>query len=234
MPSARHKLLLLFPILLLILAIGLAAYGGSRVPEPRFHGEVAKLLPPAPPGWTMTEKSIADTPEMKEAVDELLNYSDGTFVEYSNGNQRLSVYIAYWVPGKMSHRLVAAHTPDVCWVGNGWEKIQSKQITDMVIENQPIPAIQDRLFEANGQAEYVWFWHLVGNESKSYGTGHVPPWHAAITDLWVKGLNQREEQFFIRISSNVPLEKLLGNSPLKAVLVQLPWPDTIINGISQM
>src|SRR5690606_27133761 len=40
--------------------------------------------------------------------------------DYISGPLRLSVYVAYWEPAKMSSRLVAGQTPDVCWVGAGW------------------------------------------------------------------------------------------------------------------
>ena len=214
---------LIFAVILLIAATGLIVYGSTRIPEPTFHGKLADLLPEPPPGWTMVKKAIADTPEMKAAVDELLNYDDGVFVDYTNGTDRLSVYIAYWTPGRMSQRLVASHTPDVCWVGNGWKKESSETVTGLTAGGEALPPAEGRLFTINGSGEYVWFWHLVGGDAKSYATGNVPPWYAPLSDLVAKGLNQREEQFFIRLSSNVPLtskelkplmEKVISGLPL--------------------
>lgn len=191
----------------LLVAIVLVVYGNSRVSEPTFRGKLVDFLPPAPAGWTMTKREIADTPEMKEAVGELLNYDDGVFVDYTDGHNRLSVYIAYWKPGKMSHRLVAGHTPDVCWVGNGWKKESSETVTGLTGKNgEPLPPAEGRLFTINGQGEYVWFWHLVGHEVKSYTTGSTAPWYAVLSDLWGKGLQQRQEQFFIRLSAALPLD----------------------------
>jgi hypothetical protein len=228
-------------LLLLISAIGLVAYGALQVPSPKFIGSVHDLLPPPPPGWTVKEKPIADSPEMKEAVAEILNFDDGVFVDYIQGTTRLSVYIAYWRPGRMSHRLVAAHTPDVCWVNGGWKKELAGPTPPLSIAvdasiniNIPtstngasphaIPAGEARIYTAQGNPEHVWFWHLVGQESKSYSTGGVPPWYASIADLFAKGLNQRDEQFFIRLSSNVPLSELKNSAVLPAVLGHLPWP----------
>jgi hypothetical protein len=138
----------------------------------------------------------------------------------------------------MSHRLVAAHTPDVCWVGSGWEKrvAQRLELFPMPAPAQStnpssnadilmIPPGEARAFTLNGTTEHVWFWHLVGQESKSYGTGAQPPWHAAITDLFRKGFNQREEQFFIRISSPKPLEAQMDSGPLPRLLSRIPWPQ---------
>jgi hypothetical protein len=193
----KSSALLTFSLCLLVGAIGLVTYGSMRVPEPTFHGAVHALLPPPPPGWSIKEKPIATSPEMQEAVGELLNFDDGVFVDYLGpSKERVSVYIAYWSPGRMSHRLVATHTPDVCWVGGGWEKRASGDTSGAAPK---LPTGEARLFVARGNPEHVWFWHLVGTESKRYGTGHVPPWHAALTEVFRKGLNQREEQFFIRI-----------------------------------
>lgn len=203
--------------LVFIIGVGVVIYGNSRIPEPTFHGTLKELLPPPPPGWTMKEKPIADTPEMQKAVGELLNYDDGIFVDYSDGVNRLSVYIAYWKPGKMSHRLVAGHTPDVCWVGNGWKKEQSETVTGLTANGKELPPAEGRLFSAQGHKEYVWFWHIVGKEAKSYVTGQEPPWYATLGDLIGKGLNQREEQFFIRLSSGVPL----GSEQLKPILISV-------------
>jgi hypothetical protein len=220
------KSVLLVGVVLLV-AIGLVIYGSSRVPEPTFSGKLVDLLPPPPTGWTLTKKEIADTPEMKEAVGELLNYDDGVFVDYTNGSERLSVYIAYWKPGKMSHRLVAGHTPDVCWVGNGWKKESSETVTGLTAGNgaEIVPA-EGRLFTVNGQAEYVWFWHLVGQEAKSYASDYAPPWYAPLKDLFEKGLQQRQEQFFIRLSSGDPMTSTGLQPVLPSLLGRLPFPST--------
>lgn len=221
------KKTLIFASLLLLTAAVLILYGNMHVPEPTFHGKLADLLPPPPSGWKMTTREIADTPEMQEAVGELLNYDDGVFVDYTNGTHRLSVYIAYWTPGRMSQRLVAGHTPDVCWVGNGWEKKSSETVTGLTASGKQLPPAEGRLFTANGNPEYVWFWHIVGSEAKSYATGFAPPWYAPLTDLVDKGLHQREEQFFVRLSSSSPMQNPSLEPLLEALLANLPLPNLV-------
>jgi hypothetical protein len=212
-----------------------------------------------PPGWTVEYKPIADTPEMKKAVAELLNYDDAVYAVYSNGTRHLSVYIAYWTPGKMAQRLVAGHTPDVCWVGAGWRiveaksgvslamsrelgarsedeavsqesgarskiqgsrpeakslafnardiepviagliRTQSSKLTDNSFASLPAEA---RIMELNGQTEHVLFWHLIDGSIVSYKTKKQPAWYAPLTDLIYQGLDQRQEQLFVRISDS--------------------------------
>lgn len=251
----NRYLILIFPLVLLTLGVALVSYGSMRVPAPTFSGNLRGLLPSLPEGWTMREIPIADSPEMKEAVGELLNFDDGVFVNYLGPNgDRLSVYVAYWTPGKMSHRLIAGHTPDVCWVLTGWKRSSMERIDGSLLSpsahkkatwrtsgaddpkstgflplvqlQRVIPDGEGRTFVANGKTEYVWFWHLVGGQSKRYGGNLAPPWYAAITDMLQKGFNQREEQFFIRLSSNSPLADQVGDPMLSAVLSSLPWPTT--------
>lgn len=218
----RRSVFVFLPLALLAGAIALLCYGATHLPAPKFDGDVRKLLPPAPSGWKLTEKPIAESPEMKEAVGELLNFDDGVLVDYIGpSNERLSVYIAYWTPGRMSHRLIATHTPDVCWVGGGWRKT-TEQDTSSALPH--LPTGEARTFEIAGTTEYVWYWHLVGEESKRYGTGFAPPWYAAITDMFEKGLNQREEQFFIRLSSSTPLESFQNTDILRDLMAAIPWP----------
>jgi hypothetical protein len=223
---------------LLVVAVGLVIYGTTHIPEARFTSRLNDLLPPAPSGWSMKEKPIADSEELKQAVGEILNFDDGVFVDYTNASgERLSVYIAYWTPGKMSHRLIAVHTPDVCWVQAGWVKKTGGPTPDFkaplvnVKTNTEfqLPRGENRVFSANGVTEYVWFWHIVGSESKTYGNEGTPPWHSAINDLFSKGLHQREEQLFLRISSNKPIDSFMSGEILPALLAAFPWPQQLLH-----
>lgn len=220
-PPRRHALTILGGLLLLT-AIALIFYGSRRTALATFHERLANVLPPAPPGWTRIERPIADTPEMKAAVKEALNYDDGVFFDYDSGALRLSVYVAYWTPGKMSSRSIAFHTPDICWVQGGWERT-SRNVSDRtVVDGELLKMVETRTFVANGTAEYVWFWHLVGGRSQSYMTGTKPPWYAMFTDLFRSGFNQRAEQFFIRLSSPQHLDDPALSPVLAPVLKALP------------
>lgn len=245
--TKSRRLLLVGLLLVLVGAIVLVIYGETRPLKRTFYGKVIDLVPKQeelPPGWTVEYKPIADTPEMKKAVAELLNYDDAVYAVYSNGTRHLAVYIAYWTPGKMSHRLVAGHTPDVCWVNAGWKVLEAESGVSLATSDEPggrskaqgselkatsstfnardiEPVIagligaqglrttansfsslptEARTMELNGQTEHVLFWHVVGGEPVSYQTRRQPPWYAFFVDVLRRGLDQRQEQFFVRIS----------------------------------
>ncbi len=155
--------------------------------------------------WIAEDLPIAETEEMKRAVGELLNFDDAVFRSYRKGGWQFDVYAAYWRPGKMSERLVAGHSPDVCWVAAGWKPLPREAPAD---QNWAASGAQYRIFGDNaGRPRHVVFWHVSGGESVDYGGG-VPPWWTIFSDLKKHGFNQRRSQYFVRVSSNVAWDEL--------------------------
>lgn len=184
---------------------------GSSLSTPRtFKGAVKDLLPGPriTVGWEVEPRAVADTVEMQRAVNEMLNYDDAAYVVYSRGNLKVSIYLAYWTPGKMPTRLVASHTPDICWVMVGWKRQEATSGRMLSLSNgmTTLPA-EERRMESNGRSEWVLFWHLFAGTTNSYETSALPPWYAPIRDLRRYGINQRREQFFLRISANLPVDE---------------------------
>ena len=192
-----------------VLLAGVAAIIGQRETPVGVSIEAFnELLPRAnePPGWSAAQRPVADTEEMKRAVAELLNFDAGGLVIYTNGDLQISIYAAYWKPGKMSPRLVAGHTPDVCWVLNGWV-CQSAGIADLEVANGQRLRVKTRVFVAPvGAPQHVMFCHLVDGFPRDYGQFGEPTWYTFLSKLRGGGLNLREEQLFFRISSNHPFE----------------------------
>jgi hypothetical protein len=172
-----------------------------------------------PVGWTVIDQPIADTAEMQKAVGELLNYDDAILRSYRRGGQQFDVYAAYWRPGKMSERLVAGHSPDVCWVAAGWSMIAKESpATPLALGTWAPSAGQYRVFrDARGAMRWVVFWHVAGGRRVDYGQG-VPPWWTVFSDLAARGFNQRSSQYFVRVSANVPWEELNGDEGFRRVL----------------
>lgn len=189
---------------------------------------LAKRLPANLPGGSVRDEPIAATEEMKKAVGELLNFNDGIYRVYQLRDARISVYAAWWEPGRMAPRLVATHTPDVCWSGNGWVRDKAAE-TKLGAGIYELAATgfadgECRVFVANGKPEYVIFWHKVGDEMLSYKNGWAPPWWAWLDEMWRSGLNIRKEQLFVRISSDKPLEVIWSKpemEPLRRALLGL-------------
>ena len=121
----------------------------------------------------------------------------------------------------MSPRLVASHTPDVCWVGNG-RVCQSAGIADLEVANGQRLRVKTRVFaDPVGAPQHVVFCHVVGGLPRDYSKFGEPPWYAFLSELRRGGLNLREEQLFFRISSNHPLETFSDAAPVRLFLSRL-------------
>lgn len=217
----------------LVLAVGLQQLGSRAAAAPAASQPVAKLLPDQLPAWQITDRPMTDTQEEKAAVSELLNYDDAVFRIYSRGGAQFAIYLAHWNPGRMSPRLIAGHTPDVCWPAAGWERRPKMETAagpngrneqdnlTALLALVGLPPGEFRVYDLHGTIQYVVFWHVNGNELVNYGTGSSPPWWAMFADLAKHGLNQRREQWFVRIGSSVPFSILAEDDGFRQTLAQL-------------
>jgi len=210
--------------LVLLGGVGLLMARGQFKQEPKFHGRLEDLLPKPGevPDWDVSYAPIADTPEIKAKIDELLNYDQGVFAIYRRGDFRVSVYLAYWRPGKMPVRAIAGHTPDVCWIKSGWECVERNEYVHLIVGGRSTGHTEHGIYAINGQAEHVAFWHVAGGEIISYHTKSRPPWYAAITEFLHWGRAIKQEQFFLRISSNHPVEIFIKSEIVQEVISQVP------------
>jgi hypothetical protein len=193
---------------ILMFAVGFVVCSAYSLPiESRFAGTIGDVfpMPEEVPGWSLREEVIADTPEVRRSVNELLDYDSARFVTYYKGAQRISVYIAYWRAGKVSPRTVRGHTPDVCWPSVGWEIVQSKHAVALNADAWSQTRCELRHMRLQGRDEWVAFWHIVGGEHQS-ALGRSSRFSDILRDMRRYSLRQKQEQVFVRISGPVPPE----------------------------
>ena len=107
--------------LLLILAIGLRAYFAFvPPPEATLEQPLAEIFPVELNGWKIQDQDMAASPESSNRISEFLNFDDALFRTYEKNGIFIGLYVAYWKPGTASYRWAGAHTPDTCWIVNGW------------------------------------------------------------------------------------------------------------------
>jgi len=206
---------------IVVLLLGLNLYIRLKpAPKAMIDHPLASLLPGPPPGWIAQDQDIANTPEMIAQVESVLHYDDAAFRVYKDGKTEVDVYVAHWLPGEFSSAKVGSHTPDTCWVHNGWS-----QVAPPITDTHPLAGGQLKVFvygayEKGSDSVDVIYWHLVGTEPMYYD---LKDWHngiqgrlerlpAMFADFTKYGLDQRKEQLMLRISSNVPFEQLWKRS----------------------
>lgn len=226
MNSRRTSFTVLFVAAFLLLAGVVAVVLAARPAAPApMRPSLLSMLPESAHGWERELLPIADTPEMKARVNELLNYDDAVYAVYRRGRDRVSIYIAYWAPGRMPHRLIADHTPDVCWIQAGWTRV-SRTKQQRNAGGAPIVS-EEGVFALNGTSEHVAFWHIVKDRLLTYDNAGRPPWYAFIRDVWEWGTDQRSEQWFFRISSDQPIDRAWAFEPTREAL-QNTLPNTTL------
>ncbi|WPJ97966.1 exosortase-associated EpsI family protein [Coraliomargarita algicola] len=216
------KILLFIAATLLISSLGLRAYF-AFVPPPAATLEepLAIIVPEVLNGWQIKDLDMAESPESSARISEFLNFDDALFRVFQKGETFVGLYIAYWTPGKASYRWAGAHTPDTCWVLNGWTREDRKYSIPFVYNKIRLEPAEFGVYSKDGSSQNVYFWHLVGGEPFGYDQKGTPNILGALLDVKEYGLNLREEQFFIRLSSNRTLDELKKIGGFEAIIKSL-------------
>ena len=197
-------------------------YGNLFTPRASLpEKKLRDAIPTDIPGWTSRDLSIAETVELQKAVASTLQFDDMLTRGYTNGRHDLTVYVAYWRPGKVPPRSVGVHTPDTCWIQNGWIRRGRDYSVPLTADIGPLKPAERGIYEFNGLVLYVLFWHLVGGEPYAYQQEGLHSLTAPLKDLFTFGLRQRHDQLFVRLASNEPFEQIWRDPGLQSLLSAL-------------
>ena len=217
-----RKALLIFGGAVLVGLLALVVAAELSPPRPRgFTGDLGRALPEVP-GWTRREIPIAASSAAMASAQGILNYSQAKQVLYARGATQILVYVAYWEPGKVSIVDAGSHNPDSCWVRNGCVRTERVYaVPGRVGERELLPYELGQYIVPNGGKQNVAFWHLVNGEPNRYEDqeagwrngliGRLERLPLVWKDIRSYGLNQKNEQMFIRISSGGRMEDLFAD-----------------------
>ena len=217
-----RKALLIFGGVMLAGLLALVLAAEFSPPRPRgFTGDLNQALPEVA-GWVRRDIPIAGSSAAMASAQGILNYSQAKQILYTKGGTQILVYVAYWEPGKVSVVDAGSHNPDSCWVNNGCvrtERVYS--VPGRVGERELLPYELGQYIVPNGGKQNVAFWHLVNGEPNRYEDqeagwrngllGRLERLPLVWKDIRTYGLNQKNEQMFVRISSNARIEDLFAD-----------------------
>jgi hypothetical protein len=229
-----RKALLIFGGVMLAGLLALVLAAEFSPPRPRgFTGDLNQALPEVA-GWVRREIPIAGSSAAMASAQGILNFSQAKQILYTKGGTQILVYVAYWEPGKVSVVDAGSHNPDSCWVNNGCvrtERVYS--VPGRVGERELLPYELGQYIVPNGGKQNVAFWHLVNGEPNRYEDqeagwrngllGRLERLPLVWKDIRTYGLNQKNEQMFIRISSGARMEDLFAD-PANGALWQALAP----------
>jgi len=211
------RLLLAFFALLFVGATTLQLLALANLPPEVAAPQLRKVIPESLPGWTSQQLPLADTEELRNVVVDTLKFDEHVSLLYRRGTTTMTIYAAYWAHGKVPPRAVGVHTPDTCWVQNGWTRTARAS----GIEVPGCKPAEFGTYTLKGTTQHVFFWHLVGGRPYSYEQEGMHSLTAPFKDLATFGLAQRREQLFVRLASNVPFEQLRSDAGYREMLAAL-------------
>lgn len=178
----------------------------ARQPAP----DLARLLPADPAGWHVHDNADLNRFSGTLETDDLV---ERTYYRESGGRlTQLTVYLAYWPPGRTSVSTVALHTPDACWPGAGWAPVPAAATRrSLAVGGRTLPPAESRIFTSNGVPQFVWFWHLYNGAVITQRDPRSVRELLAIA--WRYGFRKDGSQVFVRVSSNHPWRDL-SDEPL--------------------
>ena len=95
-----------------------AAWAWYNVSPQQFPVRYQFTPRPEIPGWTFVPEPISQDARDILATTNLFN---GTYTNAQGG--RVTVFLGTWDANNPKQMSVVAHTPDVCWVGAGWDPV---------------------------------------------------------------------------------------------------------------
>ena len=217
-----------FPLRVMLTAIALLVFatalvlqftGWRREPTP---GRGAHLATAFAVGGPSADLPLGATEVGVRSVLKTLQCDDFIYREYRLPAGTLRLYASYWAPSKMATQLVASHTPDWCWSAAGWtcNEMRFSHVPEFGIKLLPA---EWRVFRApaNDQPpQYVLYWHLVGGRPYDYGRSfnfllNPLKWWRDSVKYAVVG---SPEQYFLRLSSEVPIENFHREPVFEALI----------------
>lgn len=198
----------------------IAAIALQVVLEPATDGEasvtLAGVLPNASGDWVAQDEPVGNTEQLVEKTNQLLQFDEFVFRTYRRGPVEFAVFITRWNPGKVSVHQVESHTPDACWPVNGWRCEDSVDRRILTLAGTNLPPARWRIFShpMNRQMQVV-FWHRTGPLWVEGDPNTTKSWiERSLTEIRAR----KDPQYFVRVTSSVPLDELATDSFFREVM----------------
>ena len=175
-------------------------------------------------GWDVKDILLGDTEFGVKAVLSVLNCDSYVYREFTKGEISFSVYFVYWRAGQAPIQSVATHSPENCWVQNGWKCLEWKDNFSLGPKDMSaVPGSWRRFLSPSKHYFDVQYWHVVAGKVHNFGyrqnvSTYAFNWVRDGTGQMINGL---PEQYFIRIVSRRPLGELLGDTGFSGIMKRL-------------
>lgn len=151
-------------------------------------------------GW----KNVSDA-DMQQDIIDALDLDDYLFRTYSKDGRVVSLYVGYY---RTAAKVGAAHSPLVCFPGQGWE-ISTPEKVDAYSESGKINV--EKLIARKGrQHELLLYWF------QSYDMTSSGTFWQKVHNFWARLNSRPEDNAFVRVS--VPIQDDNNEAALKTAV----------------
>lgn len=186
--SNKRVIIIIFCLIVTGLVIYLEPSSNARIKQVELARAMSRI-----DGWPSSENILLDS-----RIVEALNLDDYANLTYSNGTSRASLYIGYYLTSK---KVGAAHSPLVCFTGQGWLLSES---TNEFMKIGEAKINFTKMIASNGSRKELLIFWFQSFDRTSCGT-----FWQKINTLWAKLRTGREDNAFVRIT--VPMDELTSN-----------------------
>lgn len=223
--SKRSSMRLIGSGAIALLAAVLLQWRPGTAPLPGKGVHLGRVLPENITEWRSSPLRLGATEASSDQVEKVLRFDDAFYRNFQRADgANLTLYVAYWDPGKMPVQLVASHVPDRCWTSVGWICTAQEYHCVLSAGTRILRPGQGRTFRHQGQPpQYVVYWLLVGDKLFDFGErfNRVPSpwrwWREVLRDA----TGRPQGQYFIRLTSDRPFEELKEDRGFEQVLTAL-------------
>lgn len=215
---ARTWVLLASLTLVVFLAVSFQFIASSAPHRPLRTLSLEDYFPRNLSGWAGEDLPLGETEAVTDRARKLLRFDEAFQRLYRKRGMEFVIYVAYWKAGKMPAREVAFHTPDQCWVSVGWKKSYADYAYSLKLDNGELAPGQLREFDSSGDHQYVLYWHVLNGECIVYSPDGPPTQLETIRSLLRHGMTHKGEQYFLRLSSRVPPDRLCHDEGFRALM----------------
>ena len=192
--------------------------------DPDTFDQILEYLPAEDETWEVNELPIEETEAIGAATIDVLGSDHIIHREYKKSATTITVFIVHWsAKNSTMPREIAFHSPDHCWSRTGFKRTMVNDYYLLENRSEEVKAGKYREFKSNYQTHYVLYWQMFGEEVLSFTKGDevVPSDKTVLDDFFSGRAFKAEEQYFIRITSNVKFGQLSSNPMLNRILTSL-------------
>jgi len=188
MDRKSHTIRIIIVCLLLLATAAASAYvSDSLRPREKNRTRTLSQYLRNVEGWSSFEY-----PAMNMNIQDSLTTDDTLFAMYRKGDKEINVYIGYYFT---SDKIGKAHSPLVCFPGQGWKMFDEKKRTLILGEKDQIPLHVNSIVVRKAQdQQLVLFWF------QAYDRSVADTFSQKILASWNRIRYGNEDNAFVRVS----------------------------------